>query len=166
MRHLTEERLVGLVLEDRALCGSRTRRSSDAGRQHLARCAECRAKYEELNEVTALLDGGSRAVAPVLAWSGLKGRMERSRRPVRDWTEPRWVPLVAAHLVVVVAALALIVVLGGWLESSRVWEWMGEFELVRTIGPRGLVGLAFLAGGGLCVLALTPVLWWESRSRG
>jgi len=92
--------------------------------------------------------------------------MERSRRPSRDWTEPRWLPLVAAHLAVVVAVLALILALGGWLQASAFWERIGTLKFIGTIGPHGLVALAFLAAGGLCVLALTPVLWWESRTRG
>ncbi len=165
MQHLTEEQLVGLVLEHRVSYPSRQRQRADSGRQHLAACPECRAKYEELREVTAFL-GESRAVPPVSAWWRLKGRMERSRRPGRDWTEPRWLPLVSVHLAVIVIAVALILVLGGWLESSSLWEWMRTSEFISTIGPRGLIGLAFIAGGGLCVLALTPVLWWESRTRG
>lgn len=165
MQHLTEEQLVGLVLEHSASHPSRTRERAASGRQHLGVCPECRAKYEELREVTGFL-GESRAAPPVSAWSRLKGRMDRSRRPGRDWTEPRWLPLVSVHLAVIVIAVALILVLGGWLESSSLWEWMRTSEFVSRIGPRGLIGLAFIAGGGLCVLALTPVLWWESRTRG
>jgi len=92
--------------------------------------------------------------------------MERSRRPERDWIEPRWLPLVVVNLAVVTIALGLVLILGGWLESSLLWRWMSKSDLASTIGPRGLVALAFIAGGGFCVLALTPVLWWESRARG
>jgi len=70
------------------------------------------------------------------------------------------------NLAVVIVAFALILVLGGWLESSSLWDWIRGSSLISMIGPRGLVGFAFIAGGGLCVLALTPVLWWESRTRG
>ncbi len=165
MQHLTEEQLVGLVIEPRVSYPSRERERADSGRQHLGVCPECWAKYEELHDVTSFL-GESRAVPPVSAWSRLKLRMERSRRPGRDWTEPRWLPLVSVHLAVIVIAVALILVLGGWLESSSLWEWMRTFKFVSRIGPRGLVGLGFMVVGGFGVLALTPVLWWEFRTRG
>ncbi len=163
MRHLSEEQLVRLFLENGPACQGRKHQSP--GGEHLAVCPACRAKFEELHEVTAFLKE-SRVAAPASAWSQLKGRLVRSRRPGRDWTEPRWLPLVVVHLTVVVIALALILVLGGWLESSSAWDWLGRLTVISKLGPRGVVALVFLIGGGLGVLALTPVLWWESRSRG
>lgn len=156
MRHLSEEKLVGLVVENRD--------SGDLTRCHLGQCADCRAKYQRLLEVAAFLRE-SRAVPPVSAWSNLKGRLVSSLRPGRDWTEPRWLPLVLIHLGVVVTGLALIVTLGSWLESSSAWEWVARLPFVSAVGPRGLIGLAFVVGGGLFVLSLTPVICWELGSR-
>lgn len=152
MRHLSEEQLVSLILERRSR------------HQHLAECQQCRARYEELQQVTAFLQE-ARAVPPVNAWSRLKERLARSRRAARDWTEPRWLPLVFGHLAVVAIALVLIIMLGSRLASSSTWEWIGRASAIGAIGPRTLVAVVFLIGGGLGVLAMMPALWWESRRR-
>lgn len=157
MRHLTEEQLVGLVLHQDEC--------ADGEQRHLRLCSECRARREELRHVSALLRE-SRALPPVSAWWRLKRRMERSTRPGRNWTEPRWLPLVGVHLATVAIAVGAILILGNWLESSGLWESIGTLGFISAIGPRALVVLAFIAVGGLGVLALTPILWWESRTRG
>jgi hypothetical protein len=156
MKHLTEEQLMRLVLD---------RSTFEAGEQrHLRLCSECGARHEELRQLAAYLCE-SWAVPPVSAWSRLRRRMERSRRPGRDWTEPRWLPLVAVHCSAVAITLGLILALGSWLGSSALWGRIGTLGFVSAIGPRGLVGLAFAVVGGLGVLAMMPILWWESRTR-
>jgi predicted anti-sigma-YlaC factor YlaD len=156
MRHLTEEELVRLVFGD-------TRWEQQLRRgDHLRSCSQCRARYQVLSWGVGSLRQ-STASPPALAWSRLKGRLERSRRPVWDWIEPRWLPLVILHLGAVLAALVLMIVLAGWLESSSVWESIARLPMVGAMGPRRLVGLVFLVGGGLFVLALTPVLCLESK---
>ncbi|RPI23460.1 MAG: hypothetical protein EHM61_19710 [Acidobacteria bacterium] len=161
MRHLTDEQLVGLVLREP---GQPEIRQAGDGVLHVRSCPSCRAKSEELRQAIEALRE-SRAVPPVSAWSQLKGRLERSCRPVRDWTEPRWAPLVFIHLGIVLFALVLVLGLAGWLSSSSVWNLVGRLPLIDRIGPGGLIALIFLTAGGFLVLALTPVLWLENRRR-
>jgi anti-sigma factor RsiW len=156
MWHLQDEELVGLVFAElpafqKATC-----------EEHLRTCSACAAAYEELNRAVAFLEKGPTQPVPPFAWARLKGRIERSV-PRNDWCEPAWTPLILGNVAGMLLILVVIFWGGGWLEHATVWQSIRMWPLAAEVGPRGLTALFFFGAGAMGTLAMTPILWWESR---
>jgi len=99
MQHLNDEELIAHHYRD-----------ADAS-EHLRICAECRAQYETLCKVLALVDAipvpDRDASYPDQVWTRLRWRLERRRR--RTW---QWMAGVAA-------VLAVVFVTGAWWRSRQ-----------------------------------------------
>jgi anti-sigma factor RsiW len=156
MWHLQDEDLVGLVFEE---LPAPQREACEA---HLRNCAACTSAYRELARAIAILERGPAEPAPPFAWARLQGRIVRSV-PRGDWSEPAWMPLILGNAAGILLILALIFWSGGWLEKASIWQSIRTWPLAAQVGPRYLTALLFFGAGALVTLALTPILWWESR---
>src|SRR5215210_9269767 len=102
MQHLTEEQLVLLHYRDA---------DASAGGEHLASCDACRADYDTLRRVLALV---SEAPVPergpdyaTEVWNRLRWRLDRRKR--RTWQS----------LAAIAAVLAIAFVTGQWWEARQ-----------------------------------------------
>ena len=157
MRHLQDEEMVSLAFDE--LTGG----EREACEAHLRACSGCMAAYEQIGRAVALLEKEPTEPAPPFAWAKIKARIEQSGAG-RDWKEPRWVPLVLGNAGAIALVIVLITLTGGWLERASVWQAIRTWPLAREIGPRSLTALVFFGIGALVTLALTPILWWETRN--
>jgi anti-sigma factor RsiW len=156
MWHLQDEDLVGLAFAELPALQKATCEG------HLRTCPACASAYEELARAVAWLEKGPTQPAPPFAWARLKGRIERSISR-KDWREPAWTPLILGNVAGILLILMLIFWGGGWLENATVWQSIRMWPLAARFGPRGLTALFFFGVGAMATLAMTPILWWESR---
>ncbi len=156
MSHLQDEEMVGLVF------GELDEDERDSCLPHLRSCPDCTAAVDRLSRAVALLEKRPMEPAPPFAWTRIKSRIERSGAS-QDWSEPAWLPLILGNVAGIVLIISLISVGGMLLESASVWRVVRAWPLAREIGPRNLAALVFFGMGALVTLALTPILWWESR---
>jgi anti-sigma factor RsiW len=156
MWHLQDEDRVGLVFEE---LPDHQRETCE---MHLRTCPACTSAYDELARAVVLLERGPTEPAPPFAWARLKVRIERSVSR-GDWCEPAWMPLILGNAAGILLILALIFWGGGWLEKASIWQSIRTWPLAAEVGPRCLTALLFFGAGALVTLALTPILWWESR---
>jgi anti-sigma factor RsiW len=157
MEHLREEELVALALDE----GSSEARTSSC--LHLECCPECRTALRDLIRAVALLEAEPTEPVPPHAWTRLRSQLEDARR-TRDWTDASWIPITLAHAGGAVLMLVAAILLGTWLESTTLWLSIRTWPLARAAGGWGVAAAVFFGGGTFVTLALTPVLWWESRS--
>jgi anti-sigma factor RsiW len=155
-RHLRDDELVALAFAE--LSG---RKETDC-RQHLASCKRCRTDLNTLEQAIAALERESLQSPPPFAWYRLRARIAKSGI-ARDWQEPKWLPVILGHAGGVLLIIAIVLVLGNWLETAPVWEYLRLWSFARSFGPHGLVALAIFSAGTLLTLAMTPVFWWESQ---
>ena len=155
-RHLRDDDLVALVFSELS------ERKAAICRRHLDSCKQCRMELDTLQQAVETLEQESLESPPPFAWSKLSARIAKSGI-AREWQEPNWLPLILGHAGGVLLIIAIVLVLGSWLESARVWGYLRLWSFAHTFGPRGLVALAIFSCGALLTLALTPVFWWESQ---
>jgi len=158
MKHLTEEDLIAYA------CGNPSGEGLDAAKAHLGECSLCAASVKETRSILEGLERLPIVPPPTFAWSRLQARVQATSQPGRAPEEPRWLALALAHVGAVLAAAALIVASGAWLSSSELWAALAQIPAARALGPTGATALCFFGIGTLASLALTPALWWESRS--
>lgn len=156
MRHLRDEELVGLVFDEVP------REELDPCREHIQACVACAAAFEGLSRTVVLLESEPPVPPPPFAWSRLKARVQQSG-PSCEWHEPAWGPLILGNAGGIILVLIFIFLIGGWLETTPVWQSIRTWPLAARVGPQGVIALGFFGIGALVTLALTPVFWWESR---
>jgi len=156
MRHLRDEELVGLVFDELP------REELDPCREHIQACVACAAAFAGLSRAVVLLESEPTEAPPAFAWSRIKARVEHSG-PSYEWHEPAWGPLILMNAGGIILVLIVIFVIGGWLETTPVWQSILTWSLAARVGPQGIIALGFFSIGALVTLALTPVFWWESR---
>jgi len=156
MPHLGEEELVAIAFAE---VPPDMRAAIDA---HLARCRECRTACGDLARAVALLEAQPLEPAPPGGWARLRSRLEKTRGD-REWAEPAWIPLLAAHAGGAALMLAAMVFFGAWLETTALWQFVRSWPPARAAGGWGATAAVFFGLGTLGTLAMAPVLWWESR---
>jgi hypothetical protein len=148
--------LLGLLFDEPA-CGE-----SETLQAHLAACPVCTAACNQLGRAAALLEREPMEPAPAFAWPRLKASIDRTGA-CRDWDEPAWAPLILRNVAGILVAILLMVLAAGWLERADFWHSIQSWPVTRGIGPLSLAALVFFGAGALVTLALTPILWWETR---
>jgi hypothetical protein len=156
MRHLQDEELVGLAFDELSGAGRA------ACKEHVQDCTVCAGALDSLTQAIALVEKEPTEPPPPFAWARLKIRIGKTGAG-SDWQEPAWRPLILGNAAGIILVLILIFFAGGWLERASVWQEIRTWPLAAEVGPRSLTALVFFSAGALATLALTPILWWESR---
>lgn len=114
--------------------------------QHLGDCAVCRAELAAVRATADLLQPMPRADAPRDTWQHVQARLtprhRRSAAPAR-----RWVPVLAAAMLILILATAFLVPIGGGLPVSQ--DSYAGVQLAADwespLADKAALGLALLA---------------------